>query len=165
VALWRASTADKGRYNVYLPVRPNGSTGWVDADDVTVSTVAYRIRLGITEHRIRVFDGEKVVLDEPIGVGTTDTPSPQGIYYVKELLRPPDQNGPYGHYAYGLSGFSNQLTSFAGGNGVIGIHGTNDPASIGHDVSHGCIRVNNEVIDRMVNDIGLPLGTPVEIAA
>ena len=105
------------------------------------------------------------MLDEPIGVGTADTPSPSGIYYVKELLRPPSQDGPYGHYACGLSGFSNQLTSFAGGAGVIGIHGTNEPGSIGRDVSHGCIRVNNGVIDRMVNDIGIPLGTPVEIVA
>ena len=72
-------------------------------------------------------------------------------------------NGPYGSYAYGLSGFSNVLTSFGGGDGVIGIHGTNDPSSIGQDVSHGCIRLQNADIERLVRF--LPLGTPVDILA
>ena len=74
---------------------------------------------------------------------------------------PPDGNGPYGTHAYGLSGFSETLDSFNGGDGVIGIHGTNDPGSLGTDVSHGCIRVANDVIDEMATF--LPLGTPVEI--
>ncbi len=153
------------RVEVYLPVRPNGSTGWVDADDVTITSVRHRIEVGITEKRIRVFDGEEIVVDEPVGVGRSDRPTPGGVYYLKELLQPPSPDGPYGVYAYGLSGFSNVLESFNGGPGVIGIHGTNDPGSIGGDVSSGCIRLNNDVIDRMVNEIGLPLGTPVEILA
>ncbi|MEQ1787796.1 MAG: L,D-transpeptidase [Acidimicrobiales bacterium] len=158
-------TKGTGRHEVYLPVRPNGSVGWVDAADVTITTVTYRIEVGITEHRIRVFDGEEVIVDEPVGVGRTDRPTPGGVYYLKELLQPPNPNGPYGTYAYGLSGFSNVLTSFNGGAGVIGIHGTNEPAAIGSDVSSGCIRLNNDVIERLVEDIGLPLGTPVEILA
>ncbi len=49
------------------------------------------------------------------------------------------------------------------GGGVLGIHGTNDPAhSIGERVSHGCIRMRNEDIDYLAGL--LPLGTPVEIA-
>jgi len=151
------------RIEVYLPVRPNGSSGWVNAADVTVTGVPYRIEVGISEHRIRVFDDEELIVDEPVGVGRTDRPTPGGIYYLKELLQPPDPNGPYGTYAYGLSGFSNVLQSFNGGPGVIGLHGTNEPSAIGRDVSSGCIRLNNDVIDRLVNEIGLPLGTPVEI--
>ncbi len=69
----------------------------------------------------------------------------------------------YGTFAYGLSGFSNVLKSFAGGSGVIGLHGTNDPSVIGQDVSAGCIRMRNEDIERLVPI--LPLGTPVEIVA
>lgn len=153
------------RLEVYLPVRPNGSHGWVNADDVTVTSVAYRIEVGISEHRIRVFDGDEVIVDEPVGVGRTDRPSPGGIYYLKELLQPPDPDGPYGSFAYGLSGFSNVLQSFNEGAGVIGIHGTNDPGAVGSDVSSGCIGLRNDVIERLVNDIGLPLGTPVEIFA
>jgi len=158
------STGDD-RVEVYLPVRPNGSIGWVNADDVTIMSVPYRIEVTITEHRIRVYEGDTVLVDEPVGVGRAEVPTPGGIYYLKELLQPPNPNGVYGTYAYGLSGFSNVLESFNGGSGVIGIHGTNDPSSIGTDVSHGCIRLNNAVIERLVNEIGLPLGTPVEILA
>ena len=157
--------AGLARLEVYLPVRPNGSIGWVNKADVTVTDVPYRIEVTISAHRIRVFKGFDVIVDEPVGVGRTDRPTPGGVYYLKELLQPPSPNGPYGPYAYGLSGFSNVLKSFNGGAGVIGIHGTNDPSAIGSDVSSGCIRVNNAVIERLVNDIGLPLGTPVKILA
>jgi lipoprotein-anchoring transpeptidase ErfK/SrfK len=158
-------TVGDDRLEVYLPVPPSGSSGWVRKEDVTVSTVPYRIEVALAEHRIRVFDGTEVIVDEPVGVGRTDRPTPGGVYYLKELLQPPDPNGPYGVYAYGLSGFSTVLSSFNGGEGVIGIHGTNDPASIGQDVSSGCIRLQNDVITRLVDEIGLPLGTPVEILA
>lgn len=149
--------------NVYLPVRPNGSTGWVRAADVNVVSNRYSIDIALGGHRLVVHDGDKVVLDEPIGVGTAKTPTPGGVYYIKELLQPPDPNGPYGPYAYGLSGFSNVIDEFKGGDGVIGIHGTNEPEAIGTDVSHGCIRMSNEAILELVPV--LPLGTPVHISA
>ncbi|HLF41857.1 MAG TPA: L,D-transpeptidase, partial [Acidimicrobiia bacterium] len=95
------------------------------------------------------------------GIGTRDTPTPGGIFYIKELLQPPNPRGAYGPYAFGLSGFSNVLESFAGGDGVIGIHGTNDPTTVGKDVSHGCIRLRNEDLLELVERV--PLGTPVAI--
>ena len=154
---------DATRIEVYLPIRPNGSRGFVEVTDVAITPITFRIEVDITAHTIRVFDGDDVVLEEPIGVGTTDRPTPGGIYYIKELLQPPSPNGPYGVYAYGLSGFSTVLTSFNGGQGVIGIHGTNQPEALGSDVSSGCIRLHNDAITRLVDEIGLPLGTPVEI--
>ena len=54
------------------------------------------------------------------------------------------------------------LTSFEGGDGQVGLHGTNAPAALGHDISHGCIRVTNAVITRLART--LPLGTPITIA-
>ena len=45
---------------------------------------------------------------------------------------------------------------------MIGIHGTNEPDSIGRTVSNGCIRVDNDVITEMASF--LPLGTPVTIS-
>jgi lipoprotein-anchoring transpeptidase ErfK/SrfK len=98
-------------------------------------------------------------------VGRARTPTPGGRYYTKELLRPPRPDSVYGPYAYGLSGFSNELTTFDGGDGVIGIHGTNDPAGLGQDVSHGCIRMPNAEIVKLVEQIKLPLGVPVDIMA
>jgi lipoprotein-anchoring transpeptidase ErfK/SrfK len=150
---------------VLLPVRPNGSTGWIKATDVRLTEHRYRITIRLTEHRLTVTNNQRIILKAPIGVGTAKTPTPGGLYYTKELLRPPKPDGVYGPYAYGLSGFSNELTTFDGGDGVIGIHGTNDPAGLGQDVSHGCIRMPNADITKLVEQVKLPLGVPVEIVA
>ncbi|MBA3655028.1 MAG: L,D-transpeptidase [Actinobacteria bacterium] len=150
-----------GWYYVILPVRPNGSVGWIRADDVTTSKHYYRIEVDLTAHRITVKHRDGVFLEEKIGVGRGPTPTPIGVFYTKELLRPPNPDTAYGAYAYGLSGYSNVLTDFAGGDGVVGIHGTNDPSTLGTDVSHGCIRLSNEAITRLAKY--LPLGVPVII--
>ena len=155
---------DEGAWlEVLLPIRPNGSTGWVRAVDVALATNTYAVDISLGDHRLVVRDGDAVVVDTAIGVGTASTPTPGGRYYIKELLEPPDPDGAYGPYAYGLSGFSNVLDDFAGGDGVIGIHGTDEPEAIGSDVSHGCIRVDNATITQMAGI--LPLGTPVHINA
>lgn len=146
---------------VLLPIRPNGSTGWVRQSDVTLTQHDFAIVVELAAHRVTVFKAGQAGFQEPVGLGTASTPTPGGLYYVKELLQPPDPNTVYGAYAYGLSGFSNVITSFEGGEGVIGLHGTNDPSSLGRDVSAGCIRMSNEAITRLVGV--LPLGTPVEI--
>ena len=151
------------RLQVLLPIRPNGSTGWIERSDVTLSQHDYRIVVALGAHMITVYKGDATFLQEPIGVGTKDTPTPGGLYYTKELYKLPTATGPYGPYAYALSGYSDVLTDFAGGDGVIGIHGTNDPSAIGHDVSHGCIRMSNAAITQLAQT--LPLGVPVEIQA
>ena len=149
--------------HVFLPVRPNGSTGWIRESDVSLTTHDYRILIELGAHRLTVWDGEEVFAEEPIGVGTGATPTPGGLYYTTELLIPPPGNVAYGPYAYGLSGYSEVLFSFGGGDGQLGIHGTNDPSSIGRDASHGCIRLSNDAITRLATT--LPIGVPVEIKA
>lgn len=158
------STGDD-RLEVYLPVEPAGSSGWVREEDVTVSSIAFRIEVSLAEHRLRVYDRDELVLDEPAAVGTTDRPAPGVVYFIKELLQPPDASGPYGAYAYGLSGFATDLASFNDGHGVVAIHGTNDPTTVGQDVDRGCIGLTNEVITRLVDEVGLPLGTPVDVVS
>lgn len=150
-----------GWYQVLLPVRPNGSTGWVRSTEVTTSTHEFKIVIELSAHRLTVHHRDGIFLEAPIGVGKGPTPTPIGVFFTKELLQPPNPNTAYGHYAYGLSGFSNVLTDFAGGDGVVGIHGTNDPSTVGKDVSHGCIRMTNENITRLAKT--LPLGVPVVI--
>ncbi len=152
-----------GWIEVHLPVRPNGSMGWVKAGDVDLTQNDFRIEVQLSAFRINVWKGQTLVLSDAIGVGAGATPTPGGRYYIKELLQPPNPNGPYGAFAYGLSGFSEVLTSFNGGPGVLGIHGTNDPGSIGHQVSYGCIRMNNASIAALARI--LPLGVPVDIQA
>lgn len=152
-----------GWLRVLLPVRPNGSKGWVREADVSLTTHSYRIKVELGAHRITAWNGEEVILHEPVGVGRANAPTPNGEYYLTVLLRPPDPNSVYGAYAFGLSGFSEVFRSFAGGPGTLGLHGTNDPASLGKDVSSGCIRTSNDGITKLA--FTLPLGTPVEVVA
>ncbi len=150
-------------YNVYLPIRPNDSTGWVPADQVTVKPNPYRIVVSASNHKLTLEKVGKPINTFTVGIGRDQYPTPGGVYYIKELLQPPNPNGAYGPYAYGLSGFTEvaALANFDGGQGVIGIHGTNDPSSIGSSVSHGCIRMHNNDITKLAKL--LPLGTPVTI--
>jgi lipoprotein-anchoring transpeptidase ErfK/SrfK len=152
-----------GWYRVLLPVRPTGSHGWVKASDVTASKTAYHVTVARGAHTITVTNGKTPVLTAPVAIGTSDTPTPGGEYFVTELLAPRNPAGAYGPYAFGLSGFSTTLASFDGHDPVIGIHGTNQPAYLGRDVSHGCIRLSNANIRKLAAI--LPLGTPVSITA
>lgn len=149
--------------HVLLPVRPNGTTGWIRLGDVEMSKHRYDITVDVGDHELTLREAGEVVQRSPIAVGTQDTPTPGGRFYLNALIQPPDPDTVYGTYAYALSGYSDTLTQFAGGDGVIGIHGTNDPSVLGSDVSHGCIRMRNEDIESLVEM--LPLGTPVEIVA
>jgi len=146
---------------VRLPTRPNGATAWVKSRSVRFLLTRYRVRIDLRRHELTVWRRGRLMLKAPVGVGRSVTPTPQGRYYLVTLLRPPNPRGPYGPYAFGLSAYSRVLTSFAGGPGQVGIHGTNRPRALARNVSHGCIRVRNAVIKRLARK--LPLGTPVDI--
>jgi lipoprotein-anchoring transpeptidase ErfK/SrfK len=148
---------------VYLPVRPNGSTGWVRDGAVDLSLDPFRVTVSLRAHLLTVTRDGRIVRRERAAVGRSVLPTPTGLYYIAELMRQPDPGGPYGPYAFGLSAHSNVLYSFGGGAGEIGIHGTNEPGALGTDVSHGCIRISNAGIAALARL--LPLGTPVEIHA
>lgn len=147
---------------VYLPVRPNGSSGWVKKGDLEYTINPYRIEVGLSEFSLKVFKDDQQVENIKVGVARDNTPTPGGLYYTTELIKTPDPSGSYGPYAFGLSGFSNKLTTFNLGPGQLGIHGTDEPGAIGTQVSHGCIRMSNADITRLAQT--LPLGTPVQIS-
>jgi lipoprotein-anchoring transpeptidase ErfK/SrfK len=150
-----------GWAQVLLPVRPNGSKGWISVNDVTIKFVPFRIVIDLSDHTLRLFQREKEVMNEPVGIGKDSTPTPGGRYYITQLFEPSNPSGAYGPFAYSLSGFSETLDSFNGGEPVVGIHGTNRPGLVGQDVSSGCVRMRNEAIVQLRNV--LPLGTPVTI--
>ncbi len=150
-------------YEVYLPVRPNGTTGWIRSRDVTITQSPYRIVVELSAHRITVYNGESILLQESVAIGKPSTPTPPGTYYTRVLLQAPDPNTVYGPYAYPLSGHSDVLTSFNGGDGELGIHGNNDASVLGQSVTAGCIRMSNEGITSLAPLISL--GSPVEILA
>lgn len=149
---------------VVLPIRPNGSRGWVKAKDVKLTRNDYRIEIDVEARRLELIHQDEVELETEIGVGTRSTPTPAGTYFVNEVIQPPEPDGLYGAFVLGLSGFSDApgARDFNGGNGALGIHGTNNTAGIGQEVSHGCIRVSNEAITHMASVV--PIGTPVEIS-
>jgi lipoprotein-anchoring transpeptidase ErfK/SrfK len=148
---------------VYLPVRPNGATGFVKRSDVALQANPYRIEVRLGEFNLKVFNGLETIMDTKVAIASDNTPTPGGLYYTTELVRTPNPGGVYGPYAYGLSGFSEVLQTFNGGPGQLGIHGTNAPEKIGTKVSNGCIRMSNDDITTLAGI--LPLGVPVQIIA
>ena len=146
---------------VLLPMEPNGSEGWVRARDVELAPNPYRVEVDLGAKELRAFRGDRELLHAPVAIGTPETPTPTGLFFTTILVRPEEPDSPYGKFAFGLSGYSEVLTTFAGGDGQIAIHGTNQPSAIGTPASHGCVRVDNATITRLART--LPLGTPVRI--
>ena len=149
-------------YRVQLPMRPNGATGYVRSWRLTLVPVRTRIVVDISARRLTLYRGGKPSLSSPVAVGAPATPTPTGRFYVNQRLIPSNTSGPFGPGALGISAFSNVLTGWTQG-GPVAIHGTNEPWSIGHPVSNGCIRLPNATLSRL-----WPLavaGTPVIIRA
>jgi hypothetical protein len=146
--------------HVALPIRPNGSTGWVHASDVQRLRVRTRIAVDLSERRVRLYKRGRLILSSPAAIGSSATPTPVGRYYVNQRLIPADPRGPFGPGAVGISAFSPVLTGWAQG-GPIAIHGTNEPWSIGRAVSNGCVRIPNPALRRLFAQA--LAGTPVVI--
>ncbi len=156
-------TVEKGGrtwYPVLLPMRPNESTGWVSSDEVMPTTVTAAMVVHLSAHSLTLYSQGAEVATYPVGLGSKADPTPPGTFFVTGVLQPGDPDGVYGAYAIGTSAFSENLKDWPGG-GVIGIHGTNQPSSIGKNVSHGCIRLSNADITALANAV--TLGVPIFI--
>lgn len=151
----------RGWLQVRLPVKPNGATGWVQASSVRLAGLRFRLDLLRSAHELRLYDGGRLVTRYPVAVGTADTPTPGGTYYLDALVAVSPPTGAYGPWAFGLNAFPPGIEVFNGQQAVIGLHGTDRPELIGRDVSHGCIRMRDADITRLAGL--LPLGTPVRI--
>ena len=149
-------------YRVQLPIRPNGTTGYVRAGHVELCRVRTRIEIDLSDRRGDFFRSGRRVLRVSAAVGAEGTPTPTGRFYVNQRLLSGDPSGPYGPGGIGISAFSPVLTGWAQG-GPIAIHGTNDPGSIGKAASYGCLRIENRHLERMLR--ANPEGTPVSIRA
>jgi L,D-transpeptidase catalytic domain len=150
-------------YRVELPIRPNGASGYVRARAVELSAVRTRIVVDLSARRLILFRSGRPVMRAVAGVGAPATPTPTGRFYVNQRLIPSNPSGPWGPGAIGISAHSNVLQYSWIQGAPVAIHGTNEPASIGHAVSHGCIRLDNAVLRRLF--VRTPAGTPVIIRA
>lgn len=105
------------------------------------------IWIELDQKRLTVYENGRAAAVFPIASGAADTPSPVGVFKITH------------RFSTRLSGFG---TRFLGLNvpwGQYGIHGTNHPASIGQNASHGCIRLSVRDAERLYAMI--PNGTPV----
>jgi lipoprotein-anchoring transpeptidase ErfK/SrfK len=148
-----------GWLQVLLPVRPNGTRGWIRASSVIVITTPFRIVINRKYRTLKLLRSGSVVGRYPVAVGAPSTPTPTGLFFIADKIDTGNPGGAFGPYALGLSGYSNVLFSFDGGDGVVGIHGTNVDSSVGRAVSHGCVRMHNRDIKTVYRKIWL--GTPV----
>ena len=125
-----------------------------------VRIVNVRIVASLTEHKLMVLDGDRVVKVYQTAVGKPTTPSPVGEFTVINMVANPvykahgqdvaaGQNNPVGTRWIGLSKKG------------YGIHGTNAPKSIGRDASHGCIRMRNKDVEELYALVAV--GVPVEL--
>lgn len=158
-----ATPAVSGWYQVALPSRPNGSTGWVPVASVKVTKTPFRIFVDLSGRTLRVEKDDVGVFTAEIAIGTDKNPTPVNGTFVTELIANTKPTGAYGPYAFGLALHSDTLSEFGTGDGQVGIHGTNQPQLIGQAVSHGCVRLKNSDIQDLV-DLQLPLGVPVFIS-
>jgi lipoprotein-anchoring transpeptidase ErfK/SrfK len=119
-----------------------------------------RIVVSISERRLAVVDKTGVMKSYPIAVGADASPSPAGQFKIVNKVTDPT------YYSPGTiitPGPANPLGSrWLGLNKEhYGIHGTNEPASIGQAASHGCIRMAKTDVEELFSLAGI--GDTVEI--
>lgn len=96
----------------------------------------YSIQIDTNNHTLTLFKNGTIYRVYPVAVGKPSTPTPKGHFRIKNKATNP--GGPFGARWLGLT---------APG-GSYGIHGTNNPSSIGKNISNGCIRLyNKDVIE------------------
>jgi hypothetical protein len=98
--------------------------------------------------RLYLFAGDELVRSFPVAVGTAATPTPIGHWRIKAK-------------AIWGGAFGARWLQLSIPWGTYGIHGTNNPGSIGSRASHGCVRMFNRDVVQLYDLV--PLGTPVTI--
>jgi lipoprotein-anchoring transpeptidase ErfK/SrfK len=145
-------------YRVSVPMRPNGTYGYVPASTVSLSPTKGRIVISVNRRTIDLFWKGRHVWHGKVAVGAPGRETPLGSYFVAARFVP--YHDPFlGVFAVETSAYS-KLTEWPGG-GVVGIHGTSLPQLLGQAVSHGCVRVANLTATKLKRYA--PLGTPILI--
>lgn len=141
-----------------------------DQPDVQGATPSEPVNTGVVvkvdtkANTLEVLQGEKLIAAYPVTVGSAHTASPIGEWKVrgvakmptfrwdKEMLKHGNRSGNFYLLRPGPRNPVGVMWIALNKKG-IGIHGTNDPASIGHAASHGCVRLANWDIVRVATKI------------
>jgi hypothetical protein len=154
-------TEDHGEWlRVEMPVRPNGTEGWVRASEFDRSIIDTHVEVDISDRTLKAFAGDQLMVETKIVVGKDATPTPTGRLYLTDFEEK-YRGSAYGPWILPLSGYSQAMDEFSGGVPVIAMHGTNRPELIGTAASNGCIRMPDDVI-QLLHD-KLFFGTPIDI--
>ena len=116
------------------------------AADQSKAHTERRIVVSIPDRKLALIENGRVVKLYDVAVGAPVSPSPTGEFQIVQRLENPT------YYKPGVvigPGIGNPLGTRWMGLSVkgFGIHGTDRPDSIGHNASHGCIRLRNRDIE------------------
>ena len=106
------------------------------------------IFIDLVQCKLQLQEEGKVIKAYPVAVGAKQTPSPVGVYSITNK-------------AHWGGAFGTRWMQLSVPWGTYGIHGTNRPASIGQQVSHGCIRMHNRDVEEVYEQV--EVGTQVRI--
>jgi lipoprotein-anchoring transpeptidase ErfK/SrfK len=109
------------------------------------------IEISKPSNRLILKAGDKQIRNYFVALGKEGS-TPEGEFTIQKKIANPNKNIP--ESVFGTRALELSNPSYA-------IHGTNDPTSIGKNVSHGCIRLNNQDIEELYSMV--PLATPVSI--
>ena len=146
----------RGWSKVLLPSRPNGSTGWLKSSQLEQRRTPYLIRVHVGSRELELFEDGTLVGSWPVAVGAPGTPTPTGRTFLLGSIV--DANQSYSPVILPLGSHSDTLDSYGGGPGTVALHGWPDSSVFGDAVSHGCVRVPADALDRLTQ---VPLGTLV----
>jgi L,D-transpeptidase ErfK/SrfK len=110
-------------------------------------SIPYAIYVSVGSKTLSLSQYGRIIKTYPIATGKILTTTPLGEYVI--VNREPNPGGPFGAMWLSLSKKG------------YGIHGTNDPSSIGKAVSRGCIRMFNQDVLELARTV--PNGTRVII--
>jgi lipoprotein-anchoring transpeptidase ErfK/SrfK len=107
-----------------------------------------RVIVSLADRKLALVENDTVVRVFPVAVGAAKTPTPVGTFTIVNRVANPTY---YGRRKTIAPGPSNPLgTRWLGlDRKSYGIHGTDDPRSIGHARSHGCVRMHNRDVEQL----------------
>jgi hypothetical protein len=160
--LWVLDRSGDGTWGrVVLPVRPNGTTGWIRLNPRRLQHTSTWVIGNLGHRRVTLMHGASPVTSWPAAIGSPESPTPTGRFSVTDRVPTGNPDGPFGWYAFGLSGHQPNLPAGWSGGDQLAIHGTSVPSSIGLAASAGCLRVSASALRHLRPR--LDLGTPVMI--
>jgi lipoprotein-anchoring transpeptidase ErfK/SrfK len=154
-----------GWVEVRLAQRPNQSTAWVPASEVSLATDPYHIIIDLGTMHLQLFNEGQEIANFPTGIGVPADPTPTGSFFVALFAQAPSPG--YGPFVIVTSAHSNAISDWeASGDAITAIHGSlGSDAAIGTTgamVSHGCVRLHNVDLAQLR---GVPAGTLIDIVA